>query len=90
MLDVTDIAHTSHRKKYFFLAFLEDGHFITKVNQGHFALLCKVSAQTDKYWRNESKNCQTENWKKACFRDQLLKNSKNIYNMYFALKFIDY
>ncbi len=48
-LGFSDIAYTSPWKKYFFLAFLEGGHFITKVNQGHFASLCKVSAQTDKY-----------------------------------------
>ena len=46
-------------KKYFFLAFLEGGCFISKVYQGHCASLCKVSAETDKYNRNESKNRKT-------------------------------
>ena len=64
-LDISDIAYTLPWKKYFFLVFLEGDHCIMKVNQGHLASLCKVSAQTDKYWRNESKNKRTENLKKG-------------------------
>ena len=48
-LDISDIAYPLPEKKYFFLAFLEGGHFLTKVNQGHFDSLCTVSAQTDNY-----------------------------------------
>ena len=57
-------------KKDFFLAFLEGGCFIMKVNQGHCASLCKVSAQMDKYYRNESKNRKTN---KVLFEKSFLK-----------------
>ena len=69
-LDISDIANTLPQKKHFFLAFLERGHFITKVNHGHCASLCKVSVQTDKYYRNESKNRKTN---KVLFEKSFLK-----------------
>ena len=46
-------------KKVFFVGILEGGCFILKVYQDRCASLCKVSAQTDKYCRNESKNRKT-------------------------------
>jgi hypothetical protein len=54
------------------LAFLEGG-FILEVDQGHCPSLSKVSAQTDKKHRAESKNRKTKKAKKALFRGQLLK-----------------
>ena len=69
-LYISDIAHTLPRKKHFFLAFLEHGHFIMKVNVGHCASMCKVSVQTDKYYKNESKNRKTN---KVLFEKSFLK-----------------
>ena len=40
------------------MAFLEGGCFVLRVYQDHCASLFKVSAQKDKYFRNESKNCE--------------------------------
>lgn len=57
-------------KKVFLLAFLEGGCFISKVYQDHYASLCKVSAQKDKYHRNESKNRETN---KVLFEKSFLK-----------------
>ena len=64
------ITYTLTRKKYCLLAFLDGGYFISKVYHGHCASLCKVSAQTDKYYRNEIKNCKTN---KVLFEKSFLK-----------------
>ena len=55
---------------YFFLALLEGGCFILTIYPGHCASLCKVSAQMDKYSRNESKNRKTN---KVLFEKSFLK-----------------
>ena len=57
-------------KKCFLLAFLEGGCFISKVYQDYCASLCKVSAEKDKYYRNESKNRKTN---KVLFEKSFLK-----------------
>ena len=67
---ISVIAFTSPWKKYFFLAFLEGGCFISKVYQGHCDTLCKVSTKMDKYNRNESKISETN---KVLFEKSFLK-----------------
>ena len=72
LVPMRDIRYYLHfdLKKVYFLAVLEGGCFISKVYQGHCASLCKVSAQKDKYDRNESKNLKTN---KVLFEKSFLK-----------------
>ena len=78
----------------FFTAFLEGGHFILEVYQGHCISLCKVFfSPMDKNHRIESKNRETENCKKGLCKRPILKNifSNSTFWLYgFCSNFYDF